>query len=250
MHSRSNNLSNEDDPYSLEKYPLKYQIVIGKQAYNARQLVKAAQAKGAYLNMYRQPLTSAQIERLKVLVPHELARRNAVARRIDFGSTTSLTTNLTHEPDALWTLDHLNWSLGDPLSDATYLTGLPLQEVNWNARIPGMSAGDTVAWGDRDWSGRMTATIRLTTVRGFLQAVAHAYLDAVRAADGRDALGRPMWMYQFKGRLQRTPRRGRHFEHQRLEYLEWTFSLIIDNEMLTEWGHDNPHHRAREHGAR
>ena len=76
MHSRSNNLSNEDDPYSLEKYPLQYQIVIGKQAYNARQLVKAAQAKGAYLNMYRQPLTSAQIERLKVLVPHELARRN------------------------------------------------------------------------------------------------------------------------------------------------------------------------------
>ena len=69
-------LSAEDDPYSLKLYPLKYQIVIGKQAHNARQLIKAAQAKGAYLNMYRQPLTPAQIERLKVLVPHELAHRN------------------------------------------------------------------------------------------------------------------------------------------------------------------------------
>lgn len=90
MHLRSNEpLSNEEDPYSLRRYPLKYQIIIGKQAHNARQLVEAAQAKGAYLNMYRQPLTSAQIERLKVLVPHELARRNAVARRIDFGSGTT-----------------------------------------------------------------------------------------------------------------------------------------------------------------
>ena len=69
-------MSAENDPYSMEKYPLKYQIVIGKQAHNARQLVKAAQAKGAYLNMYRQPLTRAQIMRLKELVPHELARRN------------------------------------------------------------------------------------------------------------------------------------------------------------------------------
>ena len=76
------NLSAEEDPYSLEKYPTKYQIVIGKQAHNARQLVKAAQAKGAYLNMYRQPLTPAQINRLQELVPHARVTSTLMARML------------------------------------------------------------------------------------------------------------------------------------------------------------------------
>lgn len=51
-----------DNSYSGQSYPLKYDIVLGKQHYNARQLVKAFEKTGKYENMFRQPLTDAQIE--------------------------------------------------------------------------------------------------------------------------------------------------------------------------------------------
>ena len=61
---RNLSISNEEDPYTLQRYPLAFQVMLGMQAHNARELVKAARIKGEYLNMYRQPIPAAKVREI------------------------------------------------------------------------------------------------------------------------------------------------------------------------------------------
>jgi hypothetical protein len=63
--SRSSALSNEPDPYTLNHYPVKFQVKIGHQLHNARQLAKHAKQTGVYKNMYRQPLSPSMVASIK-----------------------------------------------------------------------------------------------------------------------------------------------------------------------------------------
>ena len=58
-------LSNEPDPYSAQRYPLKFQVKLGHQAHNARQVMKHAKAIGRYQNMYRTPLKKDKIDEIQ-----------------------------------------------------------------------------------------------------------------------------------------------------------------------------------------
>ena len=77
-------LSAEEDPYTMRRYPQAYQVVVGRQAHDARQLARAANAKGGrYLDMYRQPIaanTIREIKRIRALAAQELKRRREIER--------------------------------------------------------------------------------------------------------------------------------------------------------------------------
>ena len=68
-------LSKEEDPYRLQRYPVAFQVMLsnGKQAHNARELVKAAKFKGQWLDMARQPIQAAKVREILALTgqrPH------------------------------------------------------------------------------------------------------------------------------------------------------------------------------------
>lgn len=50
------NLSNNVDPYTFEKFPKRFAVTIGQQTHNARQLLRAARYSGEIRDMYRQPV--------------------------------------------------------------------------------------------------------------------------------------------------------------------------------------------------
>lgn len=54
-------LSNEPDPYSMERYNTKFQVMLGHQPHNARQVVKHAKTIGRFQDMYRVPLKKDKI---------------------------------------------------------------------------------------------------------------------------------------------------------------------------------------------
>ena len=62
-------LSKEEDPYRLQRYPVAFQVMLsnGKQAHNARELVKAARFKGQWLDMARQPIPAAKVREILAL---------------------------------------------------------------------------------------------------------------------------------------------------------------------------------------
>jgi hypothetical protein len=62
---RKNEMSEDVDPYSFEEYPRKFEVDIGGQKHNARQLRKHAKRIGHYQNMYRQPLSNAQVQEIQ-----------------------------------------------------------------------------------------------------------------------------------------------------------------------------------------
>ena len=55
-------LSNEPDPYSMQHYNTKFQVKLGRQAHNAREVMKHAKASGRYQDMYRVPLEKNKID--------------------------------------------------------------------------------------------------------------------------------------------------------------------------------------------
>ena len=68
-------LSKEEDPYRLQRYPVAFQVMLsnGKQAHNARELVKAAKFKRQWLDMARQPIPAAKVREILALTgqrPH------------------------------------------------------------------------------------------------------------------------------------------------------------------------------------
>ncbi len=68
-------VSKEEDPYRLQRYPVAFQVMLsnGKQAHNARELVKAAKFKGQWLDMARQPIPAAKVREILALTgqrPH------------------------------------------------------------------------------------------------------------------------------------------------------------------------------------
>ena len=68
-------LSKDEDPYRLQRYPVAFQVMLsnGKQAHNARELVKAAKFKGQWLDMARQPIPAAKVREILALTgqrPH------------------------------------------------------------------------------------------------------------------------------------------------------------------------------------
>lgn len=74
-----NNLTNEEDPYSLERFPKKFAVKIGKQIYNARQMLRAYRHSGMMRDMYRQPVDRETVHEMliktglvdaKTLPPH------------------------------------------------------------------------------------------------------------------------------------------------------------------------------------
>jgi len=64
--------SSSPDPYSLEHYPKKFEVRIGRQSHNARELAKAAFHRQSYVrdnpdavlwqNMYRQPISPLTLD--------------------------------------------------------------------------------------------------------------------------------------------------------------------------------------------
>jgi ankyrin repeat protein len=54
-------MSDEDDPYTMERYPTKFQVTLGRQQHNARQLMKHAKTVGRFQDMYRKPLEKNKI---------------------------------------------------------------------------------------------------------------------------------------------------------------------------------------------
>ena len=62
-------VSKEEDPYRLQRYPVAFQVMLsnGKQAHNARELVKAAKFKGQWLDMARQPIPAAKVREILAL---------------------------------------------------------------------------------------------------------------------------------------------------------------------------------------
>ena len=68
-------VSKDEDPYRLQRYPVAFQVMLsnGKQAHNARELVKAAKFKGQWLDMARQPIPAAKVREILALTgqrPH------------------------------------------------------------------------------------------------------------------------------------------------------------------------------------
>ena len=57
-------LSNEPDPYSMQHYNKKFQVMLGHQAHNARRVMTHAKAIGRFQNMYRVPLEKNKIEEI------------------------------------------------------------------------------------------------------------------------------------------------------------------------------------------
>ena len=64
--TRKIKMSDEVDPYTHDHYPRKFQVILGQQKHNARQIIRhAATIGGHFQNMYRQPLTDTQIREIK-----------------------------------------------------------------------------------------------------------------------------------------------------------------------------------------
>ena len=61
----SSSLSSEPDPYSMQHYHTKFQVMLGRQPHNARQVIKHAKTIGHFQDMYRVPLKKNKIEEIR-----------------------------------------------------------------------------------------------------------------------------------------------------------------------------------------